>query len=596
MLLSTVRDRRYVTIISTLLAVVLIASCKGPRSTPTSRSADQPTPTQDKTTAVAASGQEATATTKGVAGATHRGLPLSNFSTADFAGSAICAVCHGGLADSAGRDVSIDAHWRSTMMANAATDPLWQAKVSSEVARNPQIRDVIESKCATCHMPMAYTQATVDDLPTRMLDEGFLNPQNSLHDAAMDGVSCTLCHQVQDEALGQDETYSGQFPIDHGTTRPDRIAFGPFPSPLLGPMRSMSGFIPEQARQISDPGLCATCHTLYTPVLDAAGEVVGQFPEQVVYLEWGHSAYGDGADQQTTCQQCHMPAAEGAVVISNRPRMGMLQPRRPFSQHHFVGGNAFMSGILASFVEELALTTSTARLADTLQRTVDQLEGMTARLTILNAVVEDDVLVIELMMENLAGHKLPGGFPSRRAWVHMIVSDGEGRVVFESGQPQPEGRIAGNDADEDDTRYEPHHEVIRSSDQVQVYEAVMGDVEGRVTHTLLRAARYLKDSRLLPRGFDKATAREDFAVQGNALSDEDFVGGSDSIVLEIGVAERSGPFTILVELLYQSVSYPFAQDLLTDDTTLVNRFERYYYAVDQDPIRLASARRTTGAP
>ncbi len=48
------------------------------------------------------------------------GAPLSTFNTADFAGSGLCVLCHEGLFDAEGNDVSITTHWRSTMMANAA--------------------------------------------------------------------------------------------------------------------------------------------------------------------------------------------------------------------------------------------------------------------------------------------------------------------------------------------------------------------------------------------------------------------------------------------------------------------------------------------
>ena len=50
----------------------------------------------------------------------HPGWPLTTFATADFSGSGTCAFCHSGLRDQAGADVSIDAHWRVTMMAPVA--------------------------------------------------------------------------------------------------------------------------------------------------------------------------------------------------------------------------------------------------------------------------------------------------------------------------------------------------------------------------------------------------------------------------------------------------------------------------------------------
>ena len=55
--------------------------------------------------------------------ADYPGLSLPTDRGDFFAGSGICAVCHTQMVDEAGKDVSIDADWRSSMMANAARDP-----------------------------------------------------------------------------------------------------------------------------------------------------------------------------------------------------------------------------------------------------------------------------------------------------------------------------------------------------------------------------------------------------------------------------------------------------------------------------------------
>ena len=67
---------------------------------------------------------------------------------------------------------------------------------------------------------------------------------------------------------------------------------------------------------------------------------------------------------------------------------------------------------------------------------------------VISRTLEGDSLVVELRVENKAGHKFPTGFPSRRTWIHLTVADGSGSTVFESGAPQADGRIAGNDADQ----------------------------------------------------------------------------------------------------------------------------------------------------
>jgi hypothetical protein len=164
--------------------------------------------------------------------------------------------------------------------------------------------------------------------------------------------------------------------------------------------------------------------------------------------------------------------------------------------------------------------------------------------------------------------------------------------VFESGQPQPDGSIAGNDADAAQAAYEPHHQVISSSDQVQIYEPIMKNSDGQVTYTLLRAASYAKDNRLLPRGFDKGTASEDIAVRGDAASDEDFVGGSDAVTYQIDLQGTSGPFTLSAALLYQTLSYRFAEDLDQDGTPLIERFTRYYRESDRRPAILVTVQET----
>ena len=136
---------------------------------------------------------------------------------------------------------------------------------------------------------------------------------------------------------------------------------------------------------------------------------------------------------------------------------------------------------------------------------------------------------------------------------------------------------------------EPHYTTITQPDQVQIYEAVMHDSSGEVTYTLMNASGYLKDNRLLPAGFDKATAAPDIAVVGGASQDPNFVGGSDQVHYQIDVGGHEGPFQVSVELLYQSLSYAFAQDLLSVDTPEVMQFAGYYAGADRSPVMISTA-------
>lgn len=523
---------------------------------------------------------------------------LTNFQLPSFVGSANCSLCHSQLTDAARNDVSIDAHWRSTMMANSARDPLWQAKVASEILRTPALKSVIEDKCASCHLPMARTQAVALGSPVGIHGTGFLNPANGYHAAAVDGVSCALCHQIRSDNLGLKSSFSGRYQIDTRAQPPNRLIYGPYPNPVPQQMQNNVGFTPAFAAHVTDSALCGACHNLHTPYVDRAGEVRGEFPEQMIYSEWEHSAYNSTTAQGRSCRDCHMPPAAGGVVLSNRGGQGLNLPARaPFNQHHFVGGNVFMLDLLAANANELQLTAAPAHFAATRTRTVEQLEQRTAQLENTSLVLSGDELIIGLRTRNLAGHKLPAGFPSRRTWIHLEVRDAIGSLVFSSGAPQSDGRIAGNDADFGSGVCEPHHELITRPDQVQIYEAIMEDTDGAITYTLIRGARYRKDNRLLPAGFSKTTASSDVAPAGEAAPDANFVGGSDDIVYRINRSGRSEPFTITARLLYQTVAHAFVADLLTDTAAdpAIAKFATLYNSAIKTPALVARLDLSTDA-
>ena len=524
----------------------------------------------------------------GITPANCRAAALTTFVTDDFSGSGVCAFCHSRLVDKARNDVSNDAQWRSTMMANAAKDPLWQAKISAEVDLVPGglgLEQVIQEKCSRCHMGMARYQQLADGDTKKdiyVFDTGFLDPAHYLHEAAMDGVSCTLCHQITAENLGMESSFTGQYVIDTTTVSPDRVLFGPYVSPRLDPMQTNAGFLPTDhaadGMQLADSAHCGSCHTLYTPALDALGKIIGEFPEQTTYLEWEYSQFNQ------SCQDCHLPDAVGSVVISNRPRR--LGAREPFGQHHYVGGNSYMVNLLKDKAAELGVTADANHLDATISRTLAQLQENTATVE-ASALLSDSTLEVTVDVTNLAGHKFPSGLPSRRAWLHVTVANAGGNILFESGA-HANDRIAGNDAVEGPLDFEPHYETITSPDQVQIYEPIMLNNEGAVTYTLLRAWEYAKDNRLLPAGFDKTNAHDDISVYGKAFDDENFTGGSDQIVYEVDVSGSSGGLTVSVELLFQTLSYPFIQDLKTTRTDLVQRFTNLYKPKDNGPVVIAA--------
>jgi hypothetical protein len=518
----------------------------------------------------------------------HPGLPLPVEADTFFSTSGACSICHTNLVDETGEDVSIDSYWRSTMMANAARDPYWQAAVRAEVLDNPRLAAVIEDKCATCHMPMARYTTYTDGVEGTIFENGFINPENDFHKLAMDAVSCTLCHQIREEGLGQSTSYSGGFSIDTELRSPNRLIFGPYMTEedQAKLMQTTSGFRPEQGLHLGRSELCATCHTLYTPYVDATGEIAGEFPEQMAYFEWFYS----GFRRAQTCQDCHLPEAEGGVKISSLSQV----LRSPFAQHSFVGGNAYMLEVIGEFVDELNATASTEQFEVTRERTIEQLGGQTVSIEFDEVRLSGSRIIADISIKNLVGHKFPTGFPSRRAWIHFTVLDADGDMVFESGGFTPDGSIIGNDNDADPGQYEKHYLAIVQTDQVQIYEAILIDTENRLTTALLRAAGYRKDNRLLPSGFEKAAPYEDIAVRGSAREDEDFEGGGDEIQFVVDVGSADGPFVVQVEMLYQSIGYRWAQNLFRYDAPEIRLFQRYYDSIPNQPVVVARAMMRVG--
>ena len=508
----------------------------------------------------------------------------------DFRTSDRCTTCHNHLKTSKGEDVSIGVEWGASMMANSARDPYWQGSVRREVLEHPESSAAIQTDCARCHMPMQRLQDKPQNRETEVFKRLPLSADHQGTAAAADGVSCAVCHQIQATGLGTPATYSGNFAVAPPGVHP-RSVFGPYaadPDRVVRAHVLATGYAPVQADHIRDAGLCGSCHTLYTVALGPDGKQIGQLPEQMPYLEWLHSDYRD----KQTCQQCHMPAVGEAVAVSSL----MGQPRDGVRRHSFTGANFLMEAMLGAHRDELAVTAQPAELAAAIARATAFLQSQSARVTLGPASLEGTELSFAVRVENLTGHKLPTAFPSRRAWLHVVVTAADGHIVFESGKLNPDGSIAGNLNDADPTRYSPHFTRITKADEVQIFEPILGDSQSHVTTGLLTATQYLKDNRILPAGFDKKTAPHDIAVQGEAAADPDFTAGSSTSHYAVSTGGAPGPFKVAAELIYQPVGYRWAHNLASFQATEPQRFVHYYeQAAAHSALVLGHAETTVGA-
>ncbi len=500
---------------------------------------------------------------------------LATFETSHFSGAGNCAFCHdpfdptrAGKPDQA---AVLATDWRATMMANSFADPLWRAVMEAETAERPALKSFIENKCLTCHAPIARYQAEAGGISELSFAAALQSP------LAVEGVGCTLCHQIQPRNLGTPGSFTGRFQI--GTSRE---IFGPYDDVLTMPMQRHVNYTPKFGAHTQDSALCATCHTLFTPVIDDGGALRGQFPEQVPFLEWRQS---DFARRGQHCQDCHMAREDKPVKASARPPW--LEPRHPYWKHQFVGGNVFMLRLLAANAKALGANATPSQFETMIEKAREQLRKA-ARLEV-TAQREAGQLVLRVTVQNLSGHKFPTGHPYRRAWLHVHVRDAKKRTIFESGTPDKSGAIHGVP-----DGYAPHRDLITRPEEVQIYQSVMADNSGKATWSLLRGSAYLKDNRLPPRGFT-ATGPDaaSIAVTGGAEADANFnarSGGSDEVTYQVPLPPNATRLTAEVELLYQSVPPESVARLLKANTPAAKTFSRLYRRADHQPELVASRR------
>ncbi len=529
------------------------------------------------------------------------GLPDSSNSL--FTGSGKCAGCHGkdpnSFASIAGQsnpampmpdgwDVNVTDYWRSTLMANSARDPFWQAKVRHEVMVNPSHQLELEDKCTSCHAPMGHFAAHHDGEPHYTMAALL---QDSL---AMDGVSCVACHQ---QAPNAGEHHSGNLEFDDSLEfNADMFvhtykSYGPYGAgkdepPLYDlPMMQYAFYKPLYGEHVPSGEICAGCHTLVTHATDLEGEYTGiDYVEQATYHEWLNSTYADDGEEPATCNACHMPRIEDPVVISSG--YVFLEPRTPFGLHTLVGGNAQMLEIMRDNTDALGLETAPELFDSTLQRTRNMLRNETVDLQVnMGDWTDGDGAICDVQLTNKAGHKFPSGYPARRAWIEVKATQ-SGQVIWHSGQWE-NGSITGVD-EAGLAVYEPHHTIIDDPLQVQIYELVTADVNGDPTNVLERAASSLKDNRLTPKGFSYSHAVYDTTrVEGLALSDPNFdVGlGRHTVTYEMSssVAMTTAAIDVEVKVWYQAIPPRWVESMFAFEDSTIQAFQAFFEAQGAAP-------------
>ncbi|MFT6399157.1 MAG: hypothetical protein ACJAYU_003922 [Bradymonadia bacterium] len=214
-----------------------------------------------------------------------------------------------------------------------------------------------------------------------------------------------------------------------------------------------------------------------------------------------------------------------------------------------------MLEVLAANRDCAGITVPVSDISDAVLRTDDFLQTTLS----MRRSVDDAGLVVQL--DNRAGHKFPTAYPTRHAWLEVVAIDAAVTTVFHSGGYDDQGRILAGDGSLV-PRLSPHYAVVEGDSDVQIYEGVMVGVDGAPTITLLQAAGWWRDNRLLPAGWradhPEAQRTAPVAVHGY----EDFSAGGDRVRYLLPDSAAS----VSVRLWYQTLP-PHTLDAHAADPT-----------------------------
>jgi mono/diheme cytochrome c family protein len=500
--------------------------------------------------------------------------------------------------------------WRHSMMGLAGRDPIFFAQLNSESTLHRNIQGqadpaaFVQNLCLHCHGVMGQRQFQIDNGPTALLTRAELNMTDSKYAAlARDGVSCTVCHHVTEEGLGEESTFTGNFNVG-----PAREVYGQFEDVATYPMESAMHITPKSSGAIEDPAMCGSCHAIILPVFDKNGNQVmenGQpktFVEQATFFEWKNSRF-----DTIPCQTCHMPEEfHGdplnpnpvlAYKIANIedetfPEVPFRQPdaditmdiQRPFARHLLLGINTFALEMFKQFRRQLGLYKKDPYLPgkfagvisgeDTaISESVAVATTQTATVQILSATKSKDALTADVLVSNLAGHSFPSGVGFRRAFVNFQVLDRAGRELWASGDTSRDGVILGANRRPLVTEFfSPRQQTlqthywtgnpIRNQDQVQIYEELVIDPQGRLSTSFLSLDHKVKDNRLQPQGWSTGgfEAMETGPV-GEAANDPDYTTvnspGSNTVRYEVPLRGKVRRAAVVRATLYYQTIPPY---------------------------------------
>lgn len=257
----------------------------------------------------------------------------------------------------------------------------------------------------------------------------------------------------------------------------------------------------------------------------------------------------------------------------------MLRIRDQYSRHTLVGLNEFGLMMFQQFPQILGIRTadymfdqSALGLETAQNSSTDLAKNQTAKISVTSLERNEKFVEATVEVENLAGHGLPSGVAFRRVFITFEALDEKGDVIWASGRTNNVGAIVKGASDEvlpteffydPSTRkqvFQPHYQTISEENQVQIYEELMADTEGKITTSFVGLDHPVKNNRLQPKGWRADGPFAEFTrPHGDAERDADYINGSaapgiDRIIYRIPINDHTrAAVSVRVALNYQSI-------------------------------------------
>lgn len=263
----------------------------------------------------------------------------------------------------------LQGQWNNSMHAKSLTDPFYKmqtAQVEKDAGKN------VVQFCDTCHAPAAIMSGGV---------------QTAKDNDALNGISCTVCHQVT-APVGKT---IGNASLAYPKGGPDGVLHAQIMDPQA----------PHQASGIAlynTAEYCGACHNVTHPS--------NGLKLETTYDEWKKSTY---AVEGVTCQNCHM-FADATLKAPYKGQAAMGAPtRKDIFAMTFVGANVAQSD---------------AELSRAMLRKAAKVE-VAAPSDIVPAGQKE---AVQVRVTNIgAGHSIPTGLTEvRNMWLTVYTVDANG--------------------------------------------------------------------------------------------------------------------------------------------------------------------------